>query len=169
MRRMPAALVKLLSKLLFSMLLRMIYPLAVTAAAVLLVSACASTSTTDPYGETESRVYQAVYNRAVERVAQAAVDAGLEVQDSGVQSGSTYAINAVRLERLNGSSEPIQVAQVEIFVDKLQGGTVRVRVKQRKVTRTSTMGTSSANQRDYARRIFRRLDDRMQQATSPEA
>jgi len=151
------------------MSLRKVYCLAIATAMVLLVSACASTSTTDPYGETESRVYQAEYNRAVEMAARAAVDAGLEVQDSGVQSGSTYAINAARLERLNGSSEPIQVAQVEIFVDKLQDGAVRVRVNQRKVTRTSTMGTSSANQRDYARRIFRRLDERMQQVTSPEA
>jgi len=151
------------------MSLRKVYCLAIATAMVLLVSACASTSTTDPYGETESRVYQAEYNRAVEMAARAAVDAGLEVQDSGVQSGSTYAINAVRRERLSGSSEPIQVAQVEIFVDKLQDGAVRVRVNQRKVTRTSTMGTSSANQRDYARRIFRRLDERMQQVTSPEA
>jgi len=151
------------------MLLRKVYCFAVVSTVVLLVSACASTGITDPYGETESRVYQAVYNRAVEMAARAAVDSGLEVQDSGVQSGSTYAINAARLERLNGSSEPIQVAQVEILVDKLQGGVVRVRVMQRKLTRTSTMGTSSANQRDYARRIFRRLDERMQQVTSPEA
>ena len=151
------------------MLLRLLRSSAVVLATVFLVSACATTSTTDPYGETESRVYQAVYNRAVEMAAQAAVDAGLEVEDSGVQSASTYVINAVQRERLSGSGEAIQVAQVEIYVDKLEDGAVRVRVKQQKVTRTSTMGTSSANQRDYARRIFRRLDERMQQATSPEA
>lgn len=131
-------------------------------AGALLLSACATTGTTDPYGETQTRVYQAVYNRAVEMAAQAAVDAGLEIEDSGVQSASTYVINAVQRERLNGSSEAIQVAQVEIYLDKLEDNAVRVRINQRKVTRTSTMGTSSAQQRDYARRIFRRLDDRME-------
>lgn len=128
--------------------------------------ACATTNTTDPYGETESRVYQAVYNRAVERAAEAAVDAGLEVEDSGVQSASTYVINTVRRERLSGASEPVQVAQVEIYVDKLEGGAVRVRIQQKKITRTSTVGTSSAVQRDYARRIFRRLDERMERGAS---
>lgn len=151
------------------MLFRMVRRAAVVLVVGLLVSACATTSPTDPYGETESRVYQAVYNRAVEMTAAAAVDAGLEVQDSGVQSASTYVINTVRRERLSGSSEPVQVAQVEIYVDKLEGGAVRVRVQQQKVTRTSTMGTSSAPQRDYARRIFRRLDERMQRAASPNA
>ena len=154
---------------LLAMLFRLLRSSALVLVTVLLVSACATTGTTDPYGETESRVYQAVYNRAVEMAAQAAVDAGLEVQDSGVQSASTYVINAVQRERLSGSSEPIQVAQVEIYVDKLEGGAVRVRVQQRKVTRTSTMGTSSSNQRNYARRIFRRLDEQMQRAASADA
>jgi hypothetical protein len=151
------------------MLFRIVRHAAVGLIVAGLIGACATTSVTDPYGETETRVYQAVYNRTVEMAAQAAVDAGLEIEDSGVQSASTYAINAVRLERLSGSNEAIQVAQVEIFVDKLEDGAVRVRIKQRKVTRTSTMGTSSAQQRDYARRIFRRLDERMQQAEPADA
>lgn len=123
-----------------------------------LLAACSGLQTTST---PESVTYQTPYERVIEASAEAAADAGLTIESAEESGSGNYVILASKYERLSGQREPIRIADVEIVVKSMSGGSVVVEIEQQKLTRTSTIGTSSGEQIDYPRRIYRRLERRL--------
>lgn len=123
-------------------------------------SGCATTSAgeSDPYDESATRVYQEDSERVLELVARALVDIGLSIENAAARQRGSYVVNAYRLARMV-EGETTRVASIDVFVEEVGDEGTRVKVVTDKISKTSMIGQSSAHRRDYARRLFRILDD----------
>ena len=111
--------------------------------------------------EPESRSYATNFDRVIVAAADATRDAGLSIESAKEIEAGRYQIIASKYERLRGEREPIRVADIEILVRTASGGAVSVDIEQSTMSRTSTIGTSSSEQIDYPRRIYKRLERRL--------
>ena len=111
--------------------------------------------------KSESRSYTTNFDRVIVAVADATRDAGLSIESAKEIEAGRYQIIASKYERLRGEREPIRVADVEILVRAASGGAVSVDIEQSVMSRTSTIGTSTSEQIDYPRRIYKRLERRV--------
>lgn len=126
---------------------------------------CTSSSAVQGGGDESSRTYAANYQRAVETVAQAVQDAGLSLESTSSLTDSSYVINAVRVKRVAGASDPVPVAQLKVFVSKLSGSEVQVQIDQERMSNPYARGNSAGNssiRRDYKRMVFGKLDTRLE-------
>jgi hypothetical protein len=126
---------------------------------------CTSSSAVQGGGDESSRTYATNYKRAVETVAQAVQDVGLSLESTSSLTDSSYVINAVRVKRVAGASDPVPVAQLRVFVSKLSGTEVRVQIDQERMSRSYARGNTAGNssiRKDYKERVFGELDDRLE-------
>lgn len=130
-----------------------------------LAMACTSSSAVQGGGDESSRTYTSNYKQAVETVARAVQDVGLSLESTSSLTDSSYVINAVRVKRVAGASDPVPVAQLKVFVSKLSGGEVQVQIDQERMSRPYARGNTAGNssiRRDYKEMVFGELDDRLE-------
>jgi len=122
------------------------------------LTACSGANTAS---EPQSRSYANAFDQVITATAEATRDAGLSIESAEEIQSGIYQIIASKYERLPGERENIRVADVSILVKMSSDSAVTVDIEQEKLSRTSTIGTSSSAQIDYPRRIYKRIERRL--------
>lgn len=135
-----------------------VFPLLLVLVVAYVAAGCSGVNSSS---EPESRSYTTNFDRVIVAAADATRDAGLSIESAKEIEAGQYQIVASKYERLRGEREPIRVADIEILVQAASGGAVSVDIEQSMTSRTSTIGTSSSEQIDYPRRIYKRLERRL--------
>lgn len=112
--------------------------------------------------KSDTRSYTADFKRVVLAAADATRDAGLSIETAEEVKPGEFQIIASKFERLRGEREPIRVADIVILVQSASGGAVNVDIEQKKLSPTSTIGTSTSEQVSYPIRIYKRLERRLE-------